>query len=415
MNNNFFVSIILDIRRCKANGKFPVKLRVFTKYPRKQKLYPTDFDFTEVEFKSIMTSKKPRDKEKKIRMELQSLETKAFKISEQLKTFSFEAFEALLFGENYNHEKEVKYYYDMATAQFDKNNQINTSSSYKLGLNSLLRFHGKKTISFSDITPQWLKSYENYMVELGRSKATVGIYLRPLRAIFNTAIYEKAIDPEQYPFGKRKYTIPAPKAVKKALSKQELQILLDGIPKTLDQEKAKDFFFFSYSCNGINFKDLTNLQYKDISGDILSFRRAKTTNTDIMQAPINVFLTPEVKKIIKKYGNPDKSKNNYIFSLVDHSESAVEQQRQLKNFIRTNNQHFLIYANNLGIDKKISSYWARHSFATIAFQNGVPIDYLSPSMGHKNSNITMSYIGTIESDDVQKDIAAKIMNFKIKS
>jgi len=83
-----------------------------------------------------------------------------------------------------------------------------------------------------------------------RSRTTVSIYLRALRTVFNTAIAEKEIDAENYPFGKRKYQVPSVKSVKKSLSKADLKILMQAEAKNSEQQKARDFLFFSYICNG---------------------------------------------------------------------------------------------------------------------------------------------------------------------
>ena len=91
-----------------------------------------------------------------------------------------------------------------------------------------------------------------------------------------------------YPFGAKQYTIPAPKGTKKALTKEQLKLLWDGIPATPDMQKAKAFWFFSFICNGMNMKDVLHLKFRDIDGDRLTFRRAKTTNTDKSRRLIRV-------------------------------------------------------------------------------------------------------------------------------
>ena len=95
MLNEYFVSIYLDIRRPKASGKFPVKLRVFTPHPRKQMLYSTkkEFEFTETEFKSIWETTKPRIDHKTIRNEIKAIELRAEDIAKTIKPFSFLVFE----------------------------------------------------------------------------------------------------------------------------------------------------------------------------------------------------------------------------------------------------------------------------------------------------------------------------------
>jgi len=416
MDKHYFISIYLDTRRAKINGKYPVKLRVFTKYPRIQKLYPTAFELTESEFKSIWETTKPRNEHKEMRLKLQAIETKANETAESLKPFTFESFEKLLFSKTTAGIKNVNFYYNIAIEDYIKNKQIGTALNYEFSIKSLLEFHNKSTLSFYTITVQWLKDYENYMVEdKNRSKTTVGMYLRPLRAVFNSAILDKTINPDVYPFRKKKYEknkyiIPAPKKTKKALSKEQVKILIEGTPQTPEQEKAKAFWFFSYFCNGMNTKDIANLKYKNISGDTLTFIRAKTAKTNIEQTQIIAILNDFTFDVIEKYGNPDKSPNNYIFSIVEPTASPENKHNQIINFIRYVNQHFLKYAKGLGLTEKISTYWARHSFVTNAIRNDASMELVSELLGHVSVKTTKGYFDGFD-NETKRALAKKLMEF----
>lgn len=411
MTKDYTISIYLDTRREKLNGKYPVKLRVFIPSIKKQKLYSTAFDLTHEEYKSIWESTKPRKEHKEVRMKLRAIETHASEVAEKLSYFSFESFETFLFKGTTINQGDVVSMYNLAIEQYKRNKQIGTASSYDLSLKSLLEFHKKDSLYFYTITPQWLKDYESYMTEVkNRSKTTVGIYLRPLRAIFNTALANQVLTIEQYPFGRRKYSIPSPKGTKKALSKDQLKLLFESEPSTPEQKKAKAFWFFSYSCNGMNFKDIAYLQYQDISGDTLLFRRAKTANTNKTQAPVIVYLNDFTKLVIEQYGNPKRLPNEYIFPIVEHSADYDKMHTQLKNFIRFINQHFEKFANGLGISEKVSTYWARHSFATSAIRNGASMEYVSEALSHSNLKTTQSYFAGFE-DDRKKEISEKMMQF----
>ncbi len=253
MEKQVFISIYLDTRRTKANGKYPVKLRVFTPEPRMQKLYPTIFDFTEKEFQNIWITTKPKREFRDIREELQSLEKLAYEKSSKITPFSFEEFDKSLStikGDRQNLLMKYKEQIDRLRS-FD---QLGTAQLYELSLKSLLAFNKEILVKesnilyFKEITPIWLEKYEKYMiVSNNRSPTTVSMYLRSLRAIFNNAIAEKDIELELYPFGKRKYTIPRYQGVKKALDKTKLKSLFEAVPKTPEQEKARDFWFFRIS------------------------------------------------------------------------------------------------------------------------------------------------------------------------
>ncbi len=412
IDKNYFISIYLDTRRAKQNNKYPVRLRVFTPQPRKQKLYSTSYEFTPNEFKAIWDVEKPRKLEhRKIKQRLQALEVKAYEVADKLSVFNFEDFEKMLYGGKGAKQLDVNYYYERTIEQCERNDKLGTASNYDLSLKSLLGFHGKDRIEFNRITPQWLRDYEKHMVEKkALSKATVGIYLRPLRAVFNTAIADKTISQDLYPFGKRKYTIPAPKGVKKALSKEELKLLWESQPTTPEQIEAKDFFFFSYSCNGMNVRDIANLKYENISGDVLRFSRVKTSSTNVNQPIVTVYLNDFTQAVINKYGKQLPKPTDHVFNIIDSTDSSKEIRRKVQNFVRYVNQHFAKFAKSAGVDENVSTYSARHSFATNAIRSGASMEYVSEALSHSNLNTTRSYFAGFE-DEEKKKIAKRLMEF----
>lgn len=409
MDKNYFISIYLDGRRAKSNGEYPVKLRVFTTKPRKQKLYPTSFQFTKEEFKMILEAKKPNNQYYKIKMSLMALETQAYEIADKLPLFTFEDFERMIYNTRGSHKLNVNFYYQKAIENYKRNNQLGTASNYELSLKSLLAFHGKDDLDFETINSQWIKDYEEHMVNINkRSTTTVGMYLRPLRAVFNTAIFEKAISMELYPFGKRKYTIPSPRSIKKALSKEQLKQLWEATPETDEQQKAKDFWFLSYFCNGINPRDLLYLQNKDVSEDKIIFNRTKTVRTNKSQAPVTIYLNDHAKEILIKYRSPQKNKDAYLFPIIDTNANPTEKYRQIQNFIRFINQHIVKFANSIGIDEKISCNWSRHSFATTAIRSGFSMEMVSEALSHSNLKTTKGYFAGFE-DDKKREISQALM------
>jgi integrase len=164
------------------------------------------------------------------------------------------------------------------------------------------------TLSFYEVDEQWLNKYENYMLNVKKSsRTTVSMYVRVLRTLFNKAIREKEIESSTYPFGKDKYVVPASKNPKKALAGNQLKSLLSTEAGNAEQEKAKDFWFFSFICNGMNMKDIALLRYKDYDGGTLTYVRAKMFNTSKGNAKtIVVTLTDFAKSIIEKYGAQNK-------------------------------------------------------------------------------------------------------------
>lgn len=404
------ISYYLDKRRQNKDGTYNLRLQVFSKTLSKRKYYSTIFKFSEKEFSSIWKTEKPRKVFKVDRLKLESLKTKGDEVAESLNPFNFEDFERLLFNK-VSTKKNVNYYYSKIIDKYYGKESISTAKNYETALKCLLRYHNKPNIEFSDISVSWLEQFEKFCTEKeNKSLTTVSIYLRTLRTVFNDAIEDKTVSSENYPFGKRKYRMPAPKKVKKALSPEQLKSLLHGKPLTPEQEKAKAFWFFSYLCNGMNFKDILHLKCKNIDGDKLEFVRAKTAKSTQTQNTITVYLVPYAEDILNKYGNPDGNPNDYIFPLLEHSQTVIEQYRKVKNFIRLTNQHFLKYAKANGIEEKVSSYWARHSFTTMAIRKGASIELVGEAVGHTNIKTTMGYFAGFE-DKTKKDLSSNLLDF----
>ncbi|MBK7958690.1 MAG: phage integrase SAM-like domain-containing protein [Bacteroidetes bacterium] len=204
---DYTTSLYFDTRRPKENGCYPIKLRIYSTSLKVKKLYSTKYEMTKKEFQSIWETQKPRKEYQEVRNELQAILTRANSVCKTLQPFSFIQFEKM-YLRNAGEGANIVYQYNQTIDKLKSHKNFGTASNYDLSLKSLLAFatyiKGKQSIklNFSEITPEWLKKYEDYMIiTLKRSRTTVGIYLRPLRAIFNTAISEKEIDVELYPFG----------------------------------------------------------------------------------------------------------------------------------------------------------------------------------------------------------------------
>jgi site-specific recombinase XerD len=413
----YSINLVLDRRRPKANKLFPVKLRIYSPVTSKAKLYPTKFDLTEKDFQSIWETVKTRAEFRQIKMQFNAIVAEADEVCSKIIPFSFEQFEKKFFRAK-GDELNVIYHYKKAIQTLMDRNAIGTASNYRLALKSLMNFvefiKGKQptNISFLDITPLWLNNYENYMInELKRSRTTVSMYIRTLRTVFNNAIREKDIDAEFYPFGKNKYQPHNVSNVKKALPKADLKKLFEAVPNTPEQEKAKDFWFFSYVCNGMNIKDIALLTFENVSDTAIEFYRAKTITTSKTDLrPVKVLLTKYAKGVIAKYANVMDEKDDYLFPILQKTDTEIEKHNKIKNFTKFINQNLKKLALANGITDDISTYWARHSFATNAVRSGATMEFVSEALNHNNLKTTQNYFAGFEEED-KLAIANKLMDF----
>ena len=402
------ISIILDNRRVKSKGAFPVKLRVYSKATQTKKLYSLDIDMTPKAFETVRGSGNVKGKNKELRLFLNRYEGRANSEAEKLNVFSFEAFENKLLRKR-KEAIDLNYHYNKLIQDNIDKERIGTADSFKYSLKSLNNFHNKtSSLTFYDITVSWLESYEKYMLAQGKSITSTGFYLRALRTVFNNAIHLNDIHEDIYPFGKRKYQIPSSKKVKKALTSDELIVLFESTPDNEEQAKAKDFWFFSYACSGMNLKDIALLKYSDIKDGKFSYYRAKTFSKSLEKSKIEIFINNFSQGIISKYGTNDL--NSYVFSIVDIDDSAMTSYRKIKNFTRYVNQHIKKLAKNNDITPDISFYWSRHSFATNSIRKGASMEFISNALNHSDMNVTKDYFSGFE-DKAKKEFSDKLMDF----
>ncbi len=417
MDKQYSINMMLDKRRKKDNGLYPVKLWVYSAASKTAKRYPTKFSFSAGDFASIWETTKPRDKYKDDRDQMDAVKAKAVEEAKKIVPFSFEIFEKKLYR-NPGAGVDIFWQYEQVINELKQNNQLGTASNYELSLKSLKGFieytKGKvpEKLLFYEVTASWLNQYENYMLNHKElSHTTVSFYVRALRTLFNKAIKENDIDKNIYPFGSDGYQLPAVKRVKKTLNRAQLKQLFDATPRTPEQQKAKDFWFFSYSCNGMNVKDIALLRYEDLHDNTFKFIRAKTARTSKENlTEVVVYITDFAKGIIEKYGNTNHQPKQYVFSILNDSDTEEAKRAKIQNFTRFINQNLKKLAIAEGITADISTYWARHSFATNAIRQGASMEFVSEALSHSNMKTTKGYFAGFE-DDAKKELMETLMNF----
>lgn len=401
-------TFILDTRRKKAGDVYPVKLRVI--YKRQNRLYGTVFDLTKDDFKKVM-GEKPRDPYKAIRKKLEAVEDKAIKVINDLRDFTFDSFQEK-FTNKLRDPKNVFDTFEEYIAELEDEARIGTAISYKCALTSIKKFHSKEYLEFHEITVPFLKKFENWSTIEGNGLTTVGIYLRCLRAIYNKAIVRKIAQIDEYPFGRGKYEIPSPRNIKKALKLQDIKKIFEYTPTNEVVWFHRDLWIFSYLCNGANIKDICLLKYSDISGDTIIFRRAKTAKTNRNSKPIVAAYSADISPIIERWGNKPIAGDKYIFPVLVPGESEKRVKTIVTQLVKQINKYIKFVAKECTIEAEVTTYTARHSFATVLKRSGVSTSIISESMGHADEKTTENYLGSIE-DPERMNIAKNLTNFNV--
>jgi len=405
-------SIYLDTRRIKDDKTFPVKIRIT--HIKQRKYYAvkddqgTPISLTEKDFIKVMGSK-PRGDIKNMKLRFEAVEAKAIEIIEKLPVFTFDGFEKK-FLKKRDTWKYISSAFEDHIKELKKDGKINTASTYETA-NRSFNLYSRKKVQFEDITVNWLMKYEYWAKADGKSSTTISINTRALRRLFNIAIKDYNLKSEFYPFGSSddgKYQPPQHFNNKRALSKTDILKIhkYEPLPGTMEHF-CRDIWLMSYLCNGMNLSDIFKLKYQNMQGNEIYFLRSKTshmrTNKDIV-----VSMHPEVKNIIERWGNKPQEPKQYIFNLLGDALTPSQKVAKIKSTTKTVNTNIKKIAKSLGITENISTYSARHSFATISRNEGAEISYISESLGHSGMAVTENYLKSFGSD-VREKYTSKLL------
>lgn len=394
MNLRPSTSIYLDTRREKLDNTYPVKLRVT--FQRKRKYYSIlDKSLTENDFNKVMGDK-PRGKYKDIRTELEDIKHEADELLKKIKVFSFETFEKEFLVKS-EQTDNVFSLFESYIKELNSEGRIGTAASYSYSLKSFKDFYSGNKLPFERVTYEFLNRYERFMIKAGYSITTIGIYLRSFRTILNVARRKGLTN--NYPFGKGKnlYQIKNPPARKMALTTLELQTIFNYKPI---ENSSEDYFFslwkFSYLCSGMNVKDLCNLKYGNIERDKIFYKREKTKRTNFNGKEIIIPITKEIKNIIEKWGQKPVKPDTFIFPILKPKLTPEQTQANIKQAVKQINKYIKRVSKVLEIEINVSTYTARHSFATQLMRHGAPTEFISKQLGHASMDTTNSYLENFE-------------------
>lgn len=388
------VLTVLDTRRAKKNGLFPVKVQVV--FRRKQKYYSTGKELSKENWEGLLKAKS------KLMTEIRSdVETSFSIVKQQINEliqkgeFSIESLNIRL-GRQMK-DNNLHNAFKLKMKELKDNEQASTYLNYQSALKSLENFGGTN-IPLESITVDWLKRCERFWLSEGKSYSSISIYFRALKCILNRAVRDCILKESSFPFGKNKYDIPEGCGRKLALNLSEIKKVMSYQDGTDDMEEFRDLWVFSYLCNGINFMDLLFLKYSNIVDGEICFVRSKTSRTAKHSKEIRAIITPEMGNIIQKWGNTKQSPETYIFKYAKGTENAFERIRLVRRIVTKCNRRLKKIAQSTGLTQ-LTTYTARHSFATVLKRAGAKTSYISESLGHSNLAVTENYLAYFEKEE----------------
>ena len=280
--------------------------------------------------------------------------------------------------------------------------RVGNARVYQHTLNAVKNFRKNRDFTFDELNLDFLNRFERHYLAKGNKLGGISVYLRTVRAINRKAIKAGIADKEGYAFDD--YTIRNGKPQKKALTLSAIRKISE---LELDEGTAlfrdKNIFMMSFLLNGMSFVDLARLKLSNIVDGRIQYARQKT------EEPFNIKIHDQLIPILD-YFSKDKRKSDYLLDIIPDG-NPVDQYNKVTWARKRYNKNLKELAKMAGIEENVTSYAARHTFASGADDMGIPLTAISQMMGHKRISTTQAYLSGLRKskiDTYQDEIYKKL-------
>lgn len=262
---------------------------------------------------------------------------------------------------------------------------LGTVNSYRSTMRRVLAFmEGDRSLMFDEINVRWLNRFRLYLQKTDIATNTLNFYMRVLRTIYNRAMKEgvAGTDPLS-PF--REISLTHAETVKRAIDRKYIRKIssadLRAHPKL---DEARDLFLFSFYCRGMSFVDISFLKKEDIKGDMLYYKRSKTGH------PLQIKIEKPLAALIEKY----PTESEYILPILNPEKGSLY--TQYRSALKRFNSQLKKLSDYLELPMPLTTYVARHTWATMAKKSGIPVSVISEALGHSSEKVTYTYLARLD-------------------
>lgn len=265
--------------------------------------------------------------------------------------------------------------------RLENHGKYGTAATYSTTLNSFMRFLRVHDVSLNRLDSSLIKSYEEHLRSTGLTKNTTSFYMRVLRSVYNQAV-ENGLVEQARPFCNVYTGIAETK--KRAVSAKDIRkIIAIDLAQYPALDFARDVFMFSFYTRGMAFIDIAYLRRENLKDGYLIYKRRKTG------CELRIKWEDCMKSIVKKY---QAQCNHYLLPIIKGEE---DNRKQYQNFSHWINKQLKRLSSLLDIKPALTMYVARHSWASIAKNNNIPITVISEGMGHSSIKTTQIYLASL--------------------
>jgi integrase/recombinase XerD len=413
LNFMVFPRLVLDERRIKQDGTFPLAVRVT--YNRQTATFPAGISIGKQFWdEANSTLRKAHPNFKRLNADIYHFYHKIQKSIETLldeQRFTLKALKEKLCVQPVIETEVPKpitfiEYANNLLNNLYTNNKVGNAIVYQTAINRVIGFAGNKDISFEQINFRFLEDFKYKLIADGVKVNTISNYFRTLRAIFNKAIKEKLVSKDAYYF--TDINFKPERTAKRAISKNEITAFANYEVLPYTQEwYAKSYFLFSFNLIGVSFTDLAYLRPSNIIGDRLEFKRRKTGKR------YSIKLTSPALEILSFV----KTKNSdYLLPILHNEivEDSIAAKKLILQWIKTTNKYLKRISGSIHIGT-LTTYGARHTWATLAKRLGYSNELIAEALGHEYGNRTTAiYLDDFE-QMVIDEANEKVISFLLSS
>ncbi|MFY0653502.1 MAG: site-specific integrase [Cyclobacteriaceae bacterium] len=394
--------VVLNKVRKKEDGSYPLVIRVT--YNRKIIYLPLGYTFHEKDFDAknqrVRVSTKVIENTTRFNEEILEKVKNIYSVVSELEKsnaiqgMSMTEIKKSILGIDKNHEVTVFQFMERMISDLKSIGKFGNARIYNDSLNAWKNFRKDKDLYFNQITFKTLKEFEKFFLIRGSKPNTISVYLRTFRSAYNKAVKEGIISEENSPF--RKYKIPNNKTRKKAVTLDVIAQIENYEPEPNTRLwNSKHYFLFSFYTRGMNFIDMAKLKIENIRDSRIFYNRQKTGGEFTIQ------IHPKAQRIIDLYSS-NKVQTDYLFPIVKTQDNPEKSFLEIKNGLNYFNKALKTISTHLGLDIKLSTYTARHSYATGLKMKGLSSEVIKESLGHTSVAVTEGYLKSFENSVVDE-------------
>ena len=263
-----------------------------------------------------------------------------------------------------------------------------SAEAYQTTLNSFMAFRNNEDIYLYEIKAPLIERYQAWLKRKGVTLNTISFYMRIMRTAYNNAV-EYNLTSDMHPF--RKVYTGIAKTTKRSVTLEVMKEIRHFATDDPNIAFARDMFLFSFYTRGMSFVDMSYLKTTDIVDGMLHYARKKTGQE------IDIEWTTELQEIVDK--NPSCNEP-YLLPIIKKSNGKERNQKRYKQTVV--NENLKKISKALQLKEPLTMYVARHTWASLARDTGIPLKTISLAMGHESEKTTQIYLKNLDVNAVDR-------------